>query len=325
MKLMTMQRVRRVRYYSKAFSQHFLVPDSFYRRQLQQKLDTLSDYGREAVLERVGYCNKLGDPFPVPEHALTLRQIPCTKHTMYYYDYRKIVRHFPPHVRAVVSFEDDRGYKECPTMLKSRPVGVGNANSVVMRLDSTRHFVPCRDPLRHEDKKDLLVWRGAVWQGHRKAFLRQYWNHPLCDAGQVNSADDPEERQWVKAPMSIRQQLDFKFILSIEGNDVATNLKWISQTNSLCFMTKPKFETWFMEGALKAGIHYVELRDDYADLPEKVDHYRANPEEAKAIIANFQAHHRQFVDRKQEELVGLLVALKYFERSGQYSIPGIFG
>lgn len=322
---MTMQRARRVRYYSKAFFQQFLVPNGWYRSQLGRKLAAGSDDDRNALMARVHYCNKLDAPFPVPEEALPLRDIPCNVHSMYYYDYRSVVRHFPAGVRAAVSFEDDCDHKDCPTMLKSRPVGDGNANSVVMKLDSNRHFVPCSDPLRYEDKKDLLVWRGAAWQEHRKAFLRTYWNHPLCDAGQVNQPGSPGERHWVKAPMSIREQLGYKFILSIEGNDVATNLKRISQTNSLCFMPRPKFETWFMEGTLQGGAHYVELRDDYADLPEKVEHYLAHPDEAKAIIANFQAHHRQFEDRAQEELVGLLVALKYFDRSGQFSIPGIFG
>ena len=324
MKLMTMQRVRRVRYYSQAFFQQLLVPNSVFRVQLERKLAALSDEDRAAIMARVNYCDKLDDPFPVPTNAKTLRETPCWVHSMYYYDYRSIVRHFPADVRAEVSFEDDRHVRPRPAFVKSRPVGDGNANSVLLKLDSTRHFVPCRDELAYENKKDRLVWRGAVWQEHRKTFLRSYWNHPLCDAGQVNVPEAAEEKRWVKPGMSIREQLNHKFILSIEGNDVATNLKWISQTNSLCFMTKPKFETWFMEGRLVPGAHYVELRDDYADLPEKVEHYLQHPDEAKAIIANFQAWHRPFTDRGQEELVGLLVALKYFDRSGQFSVPGVF-
>ena len=38
-----------------------------------------------------------------------------------------------------------------------------------------------------------------------------------------------------------------KFILCIEGNDVASNLKWVMSSNSVAVMPKPKFESWFME------------------------------------------------------------------------------
>lgn len=124
---------------------------------------------------------------------------------------------------------------------------------------------------------------------------------------------------WNKPFMSIPEQLQHKFILSIEGNEVATNLKWIAQSNSLCFMTRPKFESWFMEGTLVGGKHYVELADDYSDLPVKLDHYLAHPAEAEQIIANFKRYYDRFRDPVTEELAGLLVIQKYLELSGQTS------
>ena len=50
--------------------------------------------------------------------------------------------------------------------------------------------------------------------------------------------------------MTINEQLHYKFILCSEGNDVASNLKWVMSSNSIAVMPKPKFETWFMEGIL---------------------------------------------------------------------------
>ena len=86
--------------------------------------------------------------------------------------------------------------------------------------------------------------------------------------------------------MSIVDQLHHKFIISIEGNDVATNLKWIMSSNSLCFAAKPKFETWYMEGRLIADHHFVQVADDYSNVEEKMAYYLAHPQEAEAIIAN---------------------------------------
>ena len=36
-------------------------------------------------------------------------------------------------------------------------------------------------------------------------------------------------------------------------------------------MPKPKFETWFMEGKLMAGVHYVKLDDDYKNLEAQLN------------------------------------------------------
>ncbi len=117
--------------------------------------------------------------------------------------------------------------------------------------------------------------------------------------------------------MSIDEQLRNKFIISIEGNDVATNLKWIMSSNSLCLMRRPRFETWFMEGALVPGHHYVLLKDDFSDLEEKLDYYRSSPEEAIGIIQNANAYVEQFKDPVLEQLLGVLVMQRYFTLTNQ--------
>ena len=117
--------------------------------------------------------------------------------------------------------------------------------------------------------------------------------------------------------MTISEQLNYKFILSLEGMDVATNLKWIMSSNSLCFTPKLHFETWFMEGKLKPGFHFVEIKDDFSDLNEKMDYYLKYPQEAQAIINNAHQWVKQFQDLRREWLISLLVAQKYFQKSGQ--------
>ena len=105
--------------------------------------------------------------------------------------------------------------------------------------------------------------------------------------------------------------------MAIEGNDVASNLKWVMSSNSLAVMPRPTCETWFMEGKLEAGKHYVEVRDDYADLEEKLQHYIQHPEEAEEIIRNAHDFVRQFRDPSREELIQLLVMDKYLRLSQQ--------
>ena len=97
--------------------------------------------------------------------------------------------------------------------------------------------------------------------------------------------------------MTINEQLHYKFILCLEGNDVASNLKWVMSSNSIAVMPKPKFETWFMEGILVADHHYILIKDDYSDLEEKLNFYIENPKKASSIIENAHKHVSQFQDQ----------------------------
>ncbi|QQD22544.1 hypothetical protein GJQ54_12555 [Oceanospirillaceae bacterium ASx5O] len=115
-------------------------------------------------------------------------------------------------------------------------------------------------------------------------------------------------------------QLQYRYILSMEGYDVATNLKWIMFSNSLCMMRKPRFETWMMEGRLEAGVHYVELKDDHSDFAEKIAYYELNPVEVLRIIENAQNYMKQFFDEKIELITSLKVLDKYFESTDQKNI-----
>jgi hypothetical protein len=92
-----------------------------------------------------------------------------------------------------------------------------------------------------------MIGRAAVHQEHRKRFYEKYFNNPLCDLGQVNKNGNQE---WIKPKISIGEHLKSKFILSLEGNDVATNLKWIMSSNSIAVSPPLKMETWYMEGTL---------------------------------------------------------------------------
>ncbi|QBG46589.1 lipopolysaccharide A protein [Verrucomicrobia bacterium S94] len=317
MELISIKRRNKIRFYAKGFAQHVLVPNAWFRSRLASKLARINRYDPQWIQERVEYYNKLNAAFNVSAQALDLKSIPSTKQTAYYYDMRALLRHYPPSCRIDYKFGDNRDTAEIPTLVKSRAVGAGNDNNVLLKLNQVRHFMTIKDRVSYADKKNMLVWRGAARQQHRKDFLVKFWNHSLCDVGQVNSPARGGKAEWVKPRMSIAEQLNYKFILSIEGHDVATNLKWIAQSNSLCFMTRPKYETWMMEGRLVGGQHYVELREDYADLPEKIEYYTRHSEEANEIINNLQEYYRQFQDPVREELISLLVLNKYLKLSGQ--------
>ena len=88
-------------------------------------------------------------------------------------------------------------------------------------------------------------------------------------------------------------------------------------SNSLAVMTRPTCETWFMEGTLRPGYHYVEVREDFSDFEEKLHYYIDHPEEAEEIIRHAPEHVAQFRDTEREELLQLMVLERYFKTSGQ--------
>ncbi len=117
--------------------------------------------------------------------------------------------------------------------------------------------------------------------------------------------------------MSLWEHLDYKFIMALEGNDVASNLKWIMSSNSLAVMPRPTCETWFMEGTLLPNVHYVEVKEDFSDFEERINYYITHPDEAEQIIKNAHQYVEQFLDKEREDLISLAVLDKYFRLSQQ--------
>ena len=173
-----------------------------------------------------------------------------------------------------------------------------------------RHFISVNDDKKHNEKNDLLIGRSGVFQQHRIDFYQKYFDHPMCDLGQVNKKGGNTD--WIKPKISIEKHLDYKFILSLEGNDVATNLKWIMSSNSIAVSPPLTMETWYMEGKLKPDEHFIEINEKYDNLGDKLQYYLDHEKEAEAIIQNAKTFRSQFDNKNIEKLISLLILKKYF-------------
>ena len=310
----------------------FLTPlKSRYKKKCLSLLSDREIYRQ--VLDRINYYNKKNKNFPLIEQVISNdawdiipskngHQTLITRRNKvffadiqraYWYDFLAILLFFPRKTVTAYTMGDVTFIPSVPSVVKSRPIQADNSNSVLLKLNSTRHFNFIDDPYLFKNKKSLLVWRGNAVQQHRKDFLRQHFSNILCDVAQVSS---PSEYAYADC-LTIQQQLAFKFILCIEGNDVATNLKWVMSSNSICVMPKPKYETWFMEGVLQPGVHYIEIADDYSDLDDKIRYYTEHADEALKIIKNAHQHVALFKNKEIEDLISILVMEKYYRLSGQ--------
>lgn len=307
-----------------------LVPGVFWRMRREALLRTLDEHPRrEELLARIAYACRLPaesgaepDWGGIRPFAVGDERFPRRAHT-YFYDTRAILRYFPEGLRYHLVPGDVTKVPEVPAFVKSRPISEegGNANSVLLRLNQIRHFVAVRDRLSWAEKDDTAVFRGTIHLKPKRVRLFERWfGAPGFDLGDTSAkATDPG---WLRPQLSIRAQLRHRFVLCIEGNDVASNLKWVFASNSIAVMPRPEFETWFEEGRLVPNVHYVEIRPDYADLAERLARCAADPEWCAEINRAEQAWAARFSDASAERLVGLGVARRYFEATGQLPAGG---
>lgn len=295
-----------------------LVPNSIYRRWLERTLreaDTRAD--REYITSRVDYYCRLQPGSHLPADAPCIGKRDKRWHKVYWFDTRECTRWFPPTLKWVFRPGDINFIPPVPSIVKSRPIAGDNANGVILKLNKVRHFIFVNDRIPFRDKKDMAVFRGKVKdKPQRVAFFEKHFSNPLCDLGDI-SRRYSEHADWHVEKMTIADHLKYKFILALEGNDVASNLKWVMSSNSVAVMPRPTCETWFMEGTLIPNYHYIEIKPDFSDLDERLHHYMQHPEEAEAIIEHAHEYVEQFKDKERERLISLLVLNKYFKMTGQ--------
>jgi hypothetical protein len=64
--------------------------------------------------------------------------------------------------------------------------------------------------------------------------------------------------------------LEFKGIIMVEGNDVASGLNSALLSQSVVLMPPPGHTSWLMEELLEPWIHYIPLEEDFPDLESKM-------------------------------------------------------
>jgi len=292
----------------------YCIPNYFCRKKLENKLSLLKNYNESDIKTRLSYYNKLEKPYYCNDKFIKIKDFTLSKnyrpHT-YYWDTYQYTRYFNSENKISFTFGDVTHIPEFPQIVKSRPITEDNQNSILLNLDKRRHFIFVNDNNRFEDKQNLLIGRGGIYQKHRVQFYEKYFHNPLCNLGHVGHKDIHPE--WRADPLPISRHLKYKFILCLEGNDVASNLKWVMSSNSIAVMPKPKYETWFMEGKLKGNYHFIEIKDDYSDLEEKLGYYSEHTKEALEIINNAHKFVDEFRDPNKEDLIALLVLKKYFD------------
>lgn len=303
---------------------------------LRKRARTLLESARQrpdwdVIDQRVRYYNQLGEGATLPDKVLhehhgnyyvfldSLKHFRySTFHSAYYFDLMSVARYFDTSRRVGYVPGDVYFTPPFPALVKSRLLHQDHTNSVLLKLDKYRHFQFLKDEKRFEDKRDQAIFRGKIRVSRQRTqFMEMYFGSQVCDCGIVeNLAGHPE---WTTPRKSIAEHLDYKYIMCLEGNDVATNLKWVMSSNSIAVMPRPTCETWYMEGQLIPDYHYIALKDDLSDLEERMHYYSSHPAEAQQIIQHAHAFVDQFRDEEREQLISLLVMERYLQLTNPLS------
>lgn len=221
---MKIRKQNKLFFYPKGYSRFLLPTKKNFKKKITDFKSKLSDEQLEKVQERVDYYCKTSIQ-ESPEN-FKIRDLKKTKTPKaYYFDTYKYARFFPENLPINFVFGDVTEVPKLPSVVKSRPISENNQNSILLNLDKARHFVFVEGSKDFLSKENIMIGRGAVFQHHRYLFYEKYFGHPLTDVAQVNTYRG--NLDWMKPTISLEKHLEFKFILSLQGNNVATNLKWI--------------------------------------------------------------------------------------------------
>eukprot|EP00816_Leptocylindrus_hargravesii_P010254 CAMPEP_0196822984 /NCGR_PEP_ID=MMETSP1362-20130617/85575_1 /TAXON_ID=163516 /ORGANISM="Leptocylindrus danicus, Strain CCMP1856" /LENGTH=830 /DNA_ID=CAMNT_0042202695 /DNA_START=296 /DNA_END=2788 /DNA_ORIENTATION=- len=199
-----------------------------------------------------------------------------------------------------------------PYFNKVRRLRDTDIETIIWPLNRRRHllpplYVPENDIPWDQKVGGSIVWRGGpkgnsvnfedgkISRTSKRQSVNQKWNLVSKYAGSsVVDAKfvvrDRKKEEFQNVPDEFRgdfynmtKQLQFKYLLSLEGNDVASGLKWMMFSNSVVFLPPPTYISWFMESLLIPFVHFIPVKEDLSDLEQMIAWADSHPDETKRI------------------------------------------
>jgi hypothetical protein len=177
---------------------------------------------------------------------------------------------------------------------------------ILWKLNQNRHWLPMQNTreldVPWKSKIPMAVWRGAFTgkclksngfimhemdclSNSRCRFVYDHIDSSLVDAGLVPSTAVSKNFKLPvrKNVMKMKDLLKYKIIISLEGNDVASGLKWQLLSKSVVMMPAPTRTSWAMEELLEPWVHYIPIHVNGSDAEERVQWVLEHDDEARKI------------------------------------------
>ena len=214
--------------------------------------------------------------------------------------------------------------------VKARPIHNPNKSILLPLLEQC--FLPDRiEEIKNDisflHKINKIVWRGTNsgnkpndslynFRAQRINLVSKFYNYKtdIFDIGFSDmrySQNCKFNQNFIKKKLTIEEQLKYKFIIAIEGNDYATNLGWILLSNSILILPKPFIESWLCEKYLKEWIHYVPIKNDFSDLEENYKKCVNDKDLCLKLVINKKIFAYNLMNKDNEFLLAQNVCSKY--------------
>lgn len=129
------------------------------------------------------------------------------------------------------------------------------------------------------DKDPRAVWRGSMNNKVRGALINATKDKEWADV-QMMTKD---------TRMHMAEFCKYQFPVHTEGNSWSGRLRYLQNCNSIVVVHQPlKYQAHYYDLLVPDGPNqnYIGVENDFSDLEEKIEHYRANPSEAARIAQN---------------------------------------
>lgn len=174
---------------------------------------------------------------------------------------------------------------------------------IIWRLESSRHLQPLtrarKEDTPWERKLNRAFWAGDMTgpssgatdfeqcrSNQRCRFVLDHAHSSLIDCGLTghrlgSDVINGTNIKRNKVTMSFIQK--YKVIISLEGNDVASGLKWSLQSESVVLMPPPTQTSWVMEELLEPWVHYIPMLPDGSNAEKMIKWVFTHEQEARRI------------------------------------------
>jgi len=210
-----------------------------------------------------------------------------------------------PHIkkyRSAYNRQDLQKISDAECHREPRPIRNGELEAIIWKLNVERHYgalkeIPGKD-IPWERKQNKAVFRGRLSAPnvHYPGELARCMACPRCRLVYRSStmqlidaklsADEIDTINGVKfhgRHLGIKELLEYKAIIMVEGLDVATGLKWALFSKSVVMMVPPTRTSWAMEERLEPWVHYIPLSEDISDVEDKMKWINSHDEQARKI------------------------------------------
>jgi hypothetical protein len=96
--------------------------------------------------------------------------------------------------------------------------------------------------------------------------------------------------------LSLQEQSEYKYILTLEGHVAAYRLSYELSSGSLILLAKSKWTMWYYAGmGFEAYTHYVPIEEDLSDLVERVQWCVKNDDKCRKIARNARSFYERYL------------------------------